>query len=427
MTGKNEISTMGYPPSTTSFSTNWGPIGVVVQGHTTIAANRMSSLFSGFTGNITPELADKYKHSGIPKRPTSFLGASDPSSLADDFILDKKSFNPRLVGGNEFIVANWRPVGIVLALDVRDALFKQALGEETKFMTRADAEAIVSVVESSGLPIYSDWDEDEINMWRDRVRGQQSAEASQPQPPVTEAQLRTVVRSILLREELDAEQSNNSPGTKRKIYILVGPPSVGKSTWISRTFKDSQPYIISRDDIAEEVAERMGWTYDDMFHAPPKDAQLGDVHPQFGEVVPSPKYMTWQPLSYAGVSAANREIGGAFGARVAGAADSGQDIVVDMTNMNAGARKSALAAIKGREDEFERIAVVFPFQGAEDAVQRVAQIRADRARAQGRSKTVPPAAIARMMQAYEPVTPEEGFDAVIEFDNRAALRALAER
>jgi hypothetical protein len=32
-----------------------------------------------------------------------------------------------------------------------------------------------------------------------------------------------------------------------------------------------------------------------------------------------------------------------------------------------------------------------------------------------------------MMQAYEPVTPEEGFDAVIEFDNRAALRALAER
>jgi len=200
MTGKNEISTMGYPPSTTSFSTNWGPIGVVVQGHTTIAANRMSSLFSGFTGNITPELADKYKHSGIPKRPTSFLGSSDPSSLADDFILDKKSFNPRLVGGNEFIVANWRPVGIVLALDVRDALFKQALGEETKFMTRADAEAIVSVVESSGLPIYSDWDEDEINMWRDRVRRQQPAEASQPEQSVAEARIRRIVRETLLRE-----------------------------------------------------------------------------------------------------------------------------------------------------------------------------------------------------------------------------------
>lgn len=242
---------------------------------------------------------------------------------------------------------------------------------------------------------------------------------------ITATRLRTVIRSILLREELDAEQSNNSPGVKRKIYVLVGPPSVGKSTWISRTFKDSQPYIISRDDIAEAVAERQGWTYDDMFHAPPKDAQLGDTHPQFGEVVPSPKYMTWQPLSYAGISAANREIGGEFGARVAAAGDSGRDIVVDMTSMNAAARKGALAAIKGREGEFEKIAVVFLFQGAEDAVQRVAQIRADRARAQGKSKTVPPAAIARMMSAYEPVTPGEGFDSVIEFDNRSKLRAVA--
>lgn len=236
---------------------------------------------------------------------------------------------------------------------------------------------------------------------------------------ITEAGLRTVIRAILLREE------QNEPGTKRKIYVLVGPPSVGKSTWISRTFRDADPYIISRDDIAEAVAESMGWTYDDMFHAPPKDAQLGDIDPKFGEVVPSPKYMTWQPLSYSGISAANKMIGGAFGARVAGAADSGRDIVVDMTNMNASARKSALAAIKGREGEFETIAVVFPFQGAEDAVLRVAQIRADRARAAGKSKTVPPAAITRMMGAYEPVTPEEGFDAVIEFDNRAALRALA--
>jgi hypothetical protein len=243
---------------------------------------------------------------------------------------------------------------------------------------------------------------------------------------ITEARLRRLIRETLLREELDAGQSNNSSSTKRKIYVLVGPPSVGKSTWIDRTFKDSKPYIISRDDIAEDVAAGMGWTYDDMFQAPPKDAQLGDAHPQFGEVEPSPAYMTWQPLSYSRVSAANREIGSAFGARVAGAAGSGRDIVVDMTNMNTSSRKSALAAIKGREDEFERIAVVFPFQGAEDAVQRVSQIRANRARAQGKSKTVPPAAIARMMSAYEPVSPEEGFDAVIEFDNRAALRALAE-
>ena len=236
---------------------------------------------------------------------------------------------------------------------------------------------------------------------------------------ITEAQLRTVIRAILLREE------QNEPGTKRKIYVLVGPPSVGKSNWIDMNFRPGEAYIISRDKVAEDVAKSMGWTYDDMFHKPAQDARLGDVDPQFGEVVRSPAYMTWQPLSYSGVVEANKEIGRAFGARVAGAADSGQDIIIDMTNMNAGARKSALAAIKGREGEFEKVAVIFPFEGAESAVKRVSQWRAKKAKARGESKTVPPDAIDRMMGAYEPVTPEEGFDDVRVFDNRAKLRDLA--
>ena len=41
----------------------------------------------------------------------------------------------------------------------------------------------------------------------------------------------------------------------KKIYVLVGPPSVGKSTWIKNTFTDTKPYIINRDDLAEQVAE----------------------------------------------------------------------------------------------------------------------------------------------------------------------------
>ena len=110
---------------------------------------------------------------------------------------------------------------------------------------------------------------------------------------------------------------------------------------------------------------------------------------------------------------------------MAGAADSGRDIIIDMTNMNVGSRKGALAAIKGREGEFERVAVIFPFEGAEGAVKRVSQWRAKKAKERGESKTVPPDAIDRMMGAYEPVTPAEGFDDVRVFDNRAKLRDLA--
>jgi hypothetical protein len=246
---------------------------------------------------------------------------------------------------------------------------------------------------------------------------------------ITESKLRMMIRQRLLREmeddasDLDVPERNPA-ATKRKIFVLVGPPSIGKSTWIRKTFRDIDPYIISRDDVVDAVASAYGWTYDDMFEAPPKSAKLGDMHKKYGKVVESPPYMTWQPLSYSEVKQANSEIQSEYEVRVAAAADSGLDIVVDMTNMNARARQGALAAIKGREDEFTKVAVVFPFQGAEDVVKRVAAMRAAEVEAKGGSKTIPPSAMDRMMSAYEEVSPAEGFDEVIEFDNRPALRAL---
>ena len=47
---------------------------------------------------------------------------------------------------------------------------------------------------------------------------------------------------------------------KKTIYVLVGPPSVGKSTWIKQTFSEVSPYVINRDELAEKVAEEYGWT-----------------------------------------------------------------------------------------------------------------------------------------------------------------------
>jgi hypothetical protein len=141
---------------------------------------------------------------------------------------------------------------------------------------------------------------------------------------------------------------------QKTIFVLVGPPSVGKSTWIKNTF-DNDPYIVNRDDIVESVAQEYGWTYDDLFAAPPKDAQLGDSDEKYGEVVQSPSYMSWQPLSFSKVLEANGKVFSQFNERVAGAVPSGQDIVVDMTNMNAGARKGALRAIEGSEDDYKKL------------------------------------------------------------------------
>jgi len=209
----------------------------------------------------------------------------------------------------------------------------------------------------------------------------------------------------------------------RSIFVLVGPPSVGKSTWIKSTFEE-MPYTINRDDIVEKVASSYGWTYDDMFASPPQDAKIGEEDQKFGKVIESPSWMTWQATVFDKVLEANGKVQKLFNSRVSGAVPSGKDIVVDMTNMNSGARARALAAIKGSEETYKKVAVVFDFEGAEDAIQAIAKKRAEAAKRMGKSKTIPPAAFKRMFSSFQKVEPGEGFDEVVSVDNRQMLQKL---
>jgi len=211
-----------------------------------------------------------------------------------------------------------------------------------------------------------------------------------------------------------------------RIFVLVGPPSVGKSTWIKSTFVDAVPYVINRDDIVDQIASTYGWTYDDMFVTPPEDAVLGAADPVYGEVQESPAWMTWAKWVFSNVIEANVKVQAAFQQRVSGAVPSGEDIVVDMTNMNKAARARALSAISGSESEYEKIGVDFKFEGAEEVVIKVAQKRAEAAERMGKSKTIPEAAMRRMMGAYEKPSIDEGFDSIVEVDNRQILRDLAD-
>lgn len=212
----------------------------------------------------------------------------------------------------------------------------------------------------------------------------------------------------------------------KRIYVLVGPPSVGKSTWIKNTFVDTQPYVINRDVLVEKVAEEFGWTYDDMFTKPPIDADLGDTNEKYGEVVKAPSSMSWPgspKIAYSKVVEYNRLVQLLFDQRVTDA--KGQEIIiVDMTNMGEGSRRSALRAIQGREYEYEKIAVVFPFKGFEETIKKVAQKRSDEAKKIGKSKTIPAEVMDRMFQNYQEVSPEEGFDKIIIQDNSRELKKL---
>ena len=211
--------------------------------------------------------------------------------------------------------------------------------------------------------------------------------------------------------------------TNKTIYVLVGPPSVGKSTWIKQTFVDVEPYIINRDEIVEQVSKTYGWTYDDLYVGPLPEQKEGDVSEKYGTVVKSPEYMTWQPLSYDKVMEANGKVAELFSKKVS-EAKSQENIVVDMTNMNAGSRVGALKAIEGVEHEYRKVAVVFNFKGAEDIIKKVAQKRAEEAKKLGLSKTIPPEAFDRMFKSFQEVSPEEGFDEVVNVDNTEKLKQV---
>jgi hypothetical protein len=136
--------------------------------------------------------------------------------------------------------------------------------------------------------------------------------------------------------------------------------------------------------------------------------------------------MSWPgapKLVYDKVVEANGKVQSLFTQRVAGS--KGQDnIVVDMTNMNAGARKGALKSIEGVEGEYHKVAVVFNFKGAEDVIKKVAAKRAEEAKKMGKSKTISSDVIDRMIKNYAEVSPEEGFDEVVNIDNTEELRKV---
>jgi hypothetical protein len=206
----------------------------------------------------------------------------------------------------------------------------------------------------------------------------------------------------------------------KKIFFLVGPPSVGKSSWLEKEGPKHgivNPYIISMDDVTDMVGDRHGLDYDDMFAKPIQPGQPGYTEDQyseeFGEMIDQPlAWKTWEPKVWSKVAQAAGEAMEEFDQVVAGAADSGRAIVVDMTNMSKGARKRILDQLNAPDHTL--VAVVFDWDDDIEFLKKSAGERAkERFAKTGRKKTIPPEAFDRMIGGYEPPTEDEGWDEII--------------
>ena len=178
-----------------------------------------------------------------------------------------------------------------------------------------------------------------------------------------------------------------------RIYILIGPPCIGKTTWAKKHVPGA--YVVSRDAVVEHVAqntstrdEKRSLTYD--------------------EVVTNKSF--------------SEEIDRIFNLHKNNAVASGRDIVVDMTNMEAEGREFALNIVAKQMDTYEKIAVVFEFSGFERQLMHMCRLRAE----DMGDKNIPTHVYQSMFDRYEPLTAKEmerGFDRVIQVDTRDGIQA----
>jgi predicted kinase len=152
------------------------------------------------------------------------------------------------------------------------------------------------------------------------------------------------------------------------VFILVGLPLSGKSTWIRRNYPDAK--VISRDDLVLEV---------------------------YG----SDNY------SEAFKNVDQKEVDRTLDLRLKDANLNKENVIVDMTNLTTKRRKQTLRYFS---DDYYKEVVVFPILDKDEYASR------NKERNERENKWIPPFVITSMLESYIVPTLDEGFDKITILD-----------
>lgn len=147
--------------------------------------------------------------------------------------------------------------------------------------------------------------------------------------------------------------------------ILIGPTLSGKSTYIRNNYPNVE--VISRDEIVMQVFGSR------------------DYNLAFKEVN-------------------QKEVDRILSLRLKEANDLKKSVIIDMTNMTV---KRRMATLINFDEDFSRIAVVFPILSEDEYTKRNIDRNAKE------NKWIPPTVIKSMIDSYEEPALEEGYDRVI--------------
>lgn len=220
---------------------------------------------------------------------------------------------------------------------------------------------------------------------------------------------------------------------RKEIYVLIGPASIGKTTYLKEVgFPPLVTKFISRDDIVDKVTDKYGYTYNELFIFPPADSVIGSVIPGFekyGEVIETPsvaKHIC--PVSYSIINSVNSEIHHTYYDEFEKAVKNPdvQFITLDRVHMLEKERTIYFPYLENNRSNFYVTAVLFNFQDPDtlDVISKLSELRRKRIEQTGRFKTIPIEVQQRMIDRYEEVTLAEGFDSILKVDTLPKLRKL---
>lgn len=149
-----------------------------------------------------------------------------------------------------------------------------------------------------------------------------------------------------------------------KCTILVGVPASGKSTWVQKNMSE-RTWVVSTDNIIESLANRYGFTYNEIFKETIRFADMVMV-----------KHMIM-----------NAEIG--------------YDLIIDRTNMSEKSRRQYITKLKKYGYTFD--AVVFETPEKEEWNRRLNSRE---------GKTIPAEVLKKMQDSYEIPLHSEGFEKI---------------
>jgi predicted kinase len=145
-----------------------------------------------------------------------------------------------------------------------------------------------------------------------------------------------------------------------KVYVMVGVPGSGKSTWIKNQFWANDCVVVSSDQLVEAEAERQGKTYNDVF----KDYINTAISLMLDQVI--------------------------------AARDEGKNIIWDQTSVNVKSRRKKFKMLP----DYEHIAIVFNTPSVEELTKRLDSRP---------GKSIPWEVVNSMINTFEMPTEEEGY------------------